>query len=201
MNAVVSPPKTLPTTEVIQNGQILTARPISVEEYDRMIEHGILTAEDRVELINGALIEKMPKGIAHAALNDSVAELLREKLDGRVVIRNRNPIVLDDFSEPEPDIAVCRPPREKYFKAHPTPADILLSIEISDTTLERDRFVKGSLYAKAGIPQYLTLNVQEEIVEDYREPSADGYQSKQTHRKGEAFNLLGFPDIEPADLL
>ena len=196
MNAVLEITKTSPTTEVFQNGQILDARLISVEEYDRMIAHGILTAEDKVELLNGVIIKKMPKGIKHAALNDLIAEILREKLGNRVVIRNQNPIVLDDFSEPEPDLVLAKPPRETYLERHPTPEDILLTVEISDSTLGRDRFAKGLAYAKAGIRQYLVLNVAEEAVEDYRNPVADGYGSKQTFRKNEKFTLEAFPKIE-----
>lgn len=192
MNAVLDAPK----TEVLQNGQILNARLISVAKYDLMIEHGILSDEDNVELLNGVIIEKMPKGIKHAALNDLVGEIFREKLGSQIIVRNQNPIVLDDFSEPEPDIVLAKPPREKYFENHPTPEDILLIVEISDSTLGRDRFAKGMAYAKAGIRQYLVLNVQDETVEDYRQPSVNGYGSKQTFHKGESFSLAAFPETE-----
>ncbi len=196
MNAVLEVTKIPPTTEVFQNGQILNARLISVEEYDLMIEHGILTTEDKVELLNGVIIKKMPKGIQHAAFNDLLAEFLRGKLGNSVIIRNQNPIVLDDFSEPEPDIVLAKPPREIYFEKHPTAQDILLIVGISDSTLGRDRFAKGLGYAKAGIQQYLVFNVRDETIEDYRQPGADGFQSKQTYRSGEAFNLVVFPEIE-----
>ncbi len=196
MSAVLEIQKTAPKTEVFQNGQILDARLLSVKEYDRMIEHGILTSEDKVELLNGVIIKKMPKGTKHAALNDLAGEIFREKLGNQIIIRNQNPIVLDDFSEPEPDIVLAKPPREKYFENHPTTEDVLLIIEISDTTLGRDRFAKGSAYAKAGVRQYLVFNVQDETIEDYREPDADGYQFKKTYRRGEQFNLVTFPEIE-----
>ncbi|MBA3692723.1 MAG: Uma2 family endonuclease [Acidobacteria bacterium] len=196
MSAVLEIQKTAPKTEVFQNGQILDARLISVKEYDQMIEYGILTTKDKVELLYGVIIKKTPKGTKHAALNDLVGEIFREKLRNQIIVRNQNPIVLDDFSEPEPDIVLAKPPREKYFENHPTPEDILLIVEISDTTLGRDRFAKGSAYAKAGIRQYLVLNVAEETVEDYRNPSADGYGSKQTLRKNESFTLDAFPEIE-----
>ena len=196
MNTVLEITKTSLITEVFQNGQVLHARLISVEEYDRMIEHGILTTEDKVELLNGVIIEKMPKGIKHAAINDLVAESFREKLGNQVIIRNQNPIVLDDFSEPEPDIVLAKPPREIYFERHPKAEDILLIVEISDSTLGRDRFAKGLAYSSAGIRQYLIVNVAENSIEDYREPSADGYKSKQTFHKGESFSLAAFPEIE-----
>lgn len=188
--------KGIPKTEVYQNGQVLNARLISVKEYDEMIQHGILTTEDKVELLNGVIIEKMPKGPKHAAINDLVAEVFREKLRNQAIIRNQNPIVLGDFSEPEPDLVLVKPPREIYFEKHPTPEDIYLIAEISDSTLGRDRFAKGFAYSKSGIKQYLVFNVQDKIIEDYRQPAEDGYQTKQIYKIGEKFNLAAFPDIE-----
>ena len=194
MSAVLE--NTIPKTEVYQNGQVFNARLISVTQYDEMIEHGILTTEDKVELLNGVIIEKMPKGIKHAAINDLAAEMFRETLGSRAIIRNQNPVVLDDYSEPEPDIVLAKPPREIYLERHPTPEDILLIIEISDTTLGRDRVTKSLAYAKAEIQQYLVLNLQNETIEEYREPSEDGYQFKRTLRKGDSLNLVAFPEVE-----
>jgi Uma2 family endonuclease len=185
-----------PVTEVIQNGQILQARLISVEEYDQMIEHGILTADDKVELLNGVIVKKMTKGIRHAALNDLLAEILREKLGNRAVIRNQNPIVLDDYSEPEPDIVLVAPPRKQYLERHPTPTDILLIIEIADTTLKNDRDVKGLAYARAGIAQFVLVNLNNNTIENYRQPSYDGYQNRETLHSGEILPLNAFPEIE-----
>jgi Uma2 family endonuclease len=192
MDAVLEMPK----AEVFQNGQVLNARLISVEEYDQMIEHGILTTEDKVELLNGVIIKKMPKGTKHALFNDAFADLLKKILGEKVYVRSQNPIVLDDFSEPEPDIVLAKPPREIYFEKHPTVEDILLIIEISDSTLGRDRFAKGLIYAKAGIQQYLVFNVQDETLEDYRQPNADGYQFKHTLKKNDTLTLVAFPEIE-----
>jgi Uma2 family endonuclease len=194
MSAVLE--RTTPKTEVYQNGQVFNARLINVKQYDEMIEHGILTTNDKVELLNGVIIEKMPKGIKHAAINDLVAEMFRQTLGNRVIIRNQNPVVLDDYSEPEPDIVLAKPPREIYLERHPTPEDILLIIEISDTTLGRDRVTKSLAYAKAEIQQYLVLNLQNETIEDSREPGEDGYQFKRTLRKGDSLNLVAFPEVE-----
>jgi Uma2 family endonuclease len=196
MSAVLEIQKTAPTTEVFQNGQILDVRLISVKEYDQMIEHGILTSEDKVELLNGVIIKKMPKGIKHASVNDHATELFYRLFGDNVIVRNQNPIWLSEISEPEPDLVLAVPDKDFYSERHPTPGDVLLIVEISDTTLGRDRFAKGSAYAKAGIRQYLVLNVQDETIEDYREPDADGYQFKKTHRHGEGFNLVAFPQIE-----
>jgi len=196
MSAVLEIQKIAPKTEVLQNGQILDARLISVKEYDRMIEHEILTSEDKVELLNGVIIKKMPKGTRHASVNDRATRLFYRLFGDKVIVRNQNPIWLSEISEPEPDVVLAVPDKDFYSERHPTPEDILLIVEISDTTLGRDRFAKGLAYAKAGIRQYLVLNVAEETVEDYRNPSADGYGSKQTLRKNESFTLDVFPEIE-----
>lgn len=173
-------------------------RPFSVEIYHSMIENGILTENDNVELLNGAIIEKMPKGNKHAYYNDLVSDFLRAKLSDKVVIRNQNPILLDDFSEPEPDIVLCKPPRKQYLTKTPTPEDILLVIEVSDTTVYFDRHEKGAVYARAGIGQYIIVNVENDTIEDYRQPEADGYGAKQTYKTGESFTLLAFPELEVA---
>jgi Uma2 family endonuclease len=177
------------------NGDYLKLRPFTVKEYDFLIEAGILSAADNIELLNGAIVEKMPKGTKHANFNDIIANLFFQKLGQKVWIRNQNPIWLDDFSEPEPDIVLVEPPFSRYFEKHPTPAEIYLILEVSDTTLSYDRTAKSAAYARAGIRQYLLLNVHERTLEDYREPAADGYQSKQTLRDEQTFNLVAFPDV------
>src|SRR5439155_7203624 len=123
----------MPKNEVVLNGLNISIRLINVDEYDQMIAHGILSTDDKVELLNGVLIEKMPKGTKHAALNDLFGEILREKLDRRAVVRNQNPVWLDDLSEPEPDIVLAKPPLNRYLENHPRPDDILLIVELSDT--------------------------------------------------------------------
>lgn len=180
-------------TEQTTNG--VKPRLITVAEYDQMIGAGIYTENDRIELINGEIIQLMPKGTKHAYFNESIAEFFREILSGRVVVRSQNPIILDDLSEPEPDIALLRPPRENYRETHPTPPDIFLVMEISDTTLVYDRDIKALAYARGGIRQYLLLNLQNETIEDYREPNADGFGSKRTLRRSDSFNLVAFPEI------
>lgn len=169
---------------------------LTVAVYDKMIEHGILDEYENLELLNGVLIEKMTKGIRHAALNDLLGDLFREKLGDKVYVRLQNPIVLDDYSEPEPDVVLAKPPRQTYFERHPRPEDIFLVLEISDSTVSYDRNDKALAYSRANIRQYLLLNLKNSSVEDYREPSADGYQFKQTLRAGQTFNLAAFTEIE-----
>lgn len=177
-----------------------TAQPyrISAKMYDRMIEAGILDENDYVELINGEIIEKMPKGKKHSYYNDVIYDIFREKLREKVYIRNQNPISLAEFTEPEPDIVLAKLPRGKYLENLPKPEDILLIVEVADSTLRLDRSTKGLAYSRADIGQYLIFNVENQTIEDYRNPSADGYQTKKIYQSGDKFTLHAFPEIEIA---
>lgn len=177
------------------NGQILKLRQITVEEYDAMIEKGVFDEDDKVELLNGAIIEKMPKGNKHSAATDRIAKFFDRNFNEILFVRNQNPIWLDEYSEPEPDIVLAVLREDEYENSHPRPEEIYLILEVADSTLGYDRNTKSSAYAQAGIRQYLILNVQEKTLEDYREPSADGFQSKQTYRAGQEFNLVAFSEI------
>ena len=170
----------------------------SVKTYDLMIERGVLDENDNVELLNGEIIDKMSKGKKHAYYNDLISNYLKETFGKEAIVRNQNPILLDQFSQPEPDIVLATPPREKYLSQHPTPEEILLLVEVSDSTLYFDRNEKGLAYSQAGIRQYLLVNVENETVEDYRNPGKDGYETKQTYQIGEKFSLSEFPNVEIA---
>lgn len=195
MSATIEP--VLPTQNLTGNfsDHSVKLRRISVAEYDQMIGSGVFDENDPIELINGVIIEKMPKGTRHSSANDRVTRIFYKTFGDDVIIRNQNPIWLDDFSEPEPDIVLAAPRKDEYENSHPTPREIYLILEVSDSTLGYDRTTKGEAYARAGIRQYLVLNIQEGTLEDYREPSAGGFQSKQTLRAGKTFNLVAFPEI------
>src|SRR4028118_363984 len=195
MSAVIEISKLTNNANGKPNDDFLKLRPFSVKEYDWMIEQGILTENDNIELLNGAIVEKMPKGTKHSAANDRVARVFYRVLGDKAIVRNQNPIWLDDFSEPEPDIVLAALNENDYEDKHPTPEDIFLILEVSDSTLSYDRTAKSAAYARAGIRQYLLLNVQDGTLEDYREPGSDGYQSKQTLRDEQTFNLVAFPDV------
>lgn len=190
MSAVLD--RTIPKTTT--NG--VKPRLITVSEYEQMIAAGIYTTNDRIELLNGEIIEKMPKGTKHVYYNEEIADLFKAILTDQVDVRSRNPVVLGDLSEPEPDIVLAKPPREKYLENHPTSDDIFLIMEISDTTPAYDRTDKADAYARNNIQQYLVLNLQNETLEDYREPGEDGFQFKRTLRKGDKFDLVAFPEVE-----
>lgn len=178
-------------------------RLLTAAEYEQMIAAGIFNEDDRVELLEGVMVATSPKGMKHATSTDRASRYFIRLLGDRVIVRNQNPILLNDYSEPEPDLVLAAPEEHEYAYRHPTPADIRLILEVADTTLAYDRNRKGSSYAASGIVQYLILNVNEMEIEDYREPSADGYRRKQTYTAGESFNLVAFPDIriKVSDLL
>ena len=136
----------------------------TVKIYDLMVEKGILTENDNVELLNGAIINKMPKGTKHTSTNTLITRYFYKVLGEQAVIRVQDPILLNDVSEPEPDIVLARLPLEKYLQSHPTPADIFLIIEVSDSTLSFDRNDKGAAYSRAGIAQYLIVNVENKTI-------------------------------------
>ena len=180
------------------NGETLNLRRITVEQYDLMIESGVFNEDDQIELLNEVIIEKMPKGTKHSAANERVTRVFSRKLSEKVFIRNQNPIWLDDFSEPEPDIVLAIQKEDEYENSHPTPNEIFLILEIADSTLGYDRNTKGLAYSRAGIGQYLLVNIENNTIEDYRNPGDDGYGMKQTYKTGDKFSLLAFPQIEIA---
>lgn len=180
------------------NGQNVKLRQITVEEYDEMIKNGVFDEDDQVELLNGAIVEKMPKGSKHSSATYRVAKKFFKIFEETAIVRVQDAIRLDEYSEPEPDIVVAMPREDEYDESHPTPDEIYLILEVSNTSLEYDRNTKGKSYARAGIRQYLVLNVPEKTLEDYREPSANDFQTKQTYRAGQTFNLVAFPEISLA---
>ncbi len=168
---------------------------LRVEDYDKMIEHGIFDEDERIELWDGVLIKMSPKGTRHANTIRRIDRAIEIYLRERVVFSAQDPIRLDDFSEPEPDVALLIPPIEKYDFLHPTPQDIYLISEVAETSIVKDR-QKALSYARNGIPQYLILNLNNNEIEDYREPSEDGYRFKKTYIEDETFNLVAFPEVE-----
>lgn len=141
----------------------------SVEQYEKMIAAGVLTSEDRVELIEGIVVQKMTQHPPHAVAIDYTLDALRPLLPDGWRLREQKPIKLSD-SEPEPDLVVVRGPLKRYETRHPRPGDIALLIEVADTTLEGDRQDKGRMYARARITVYWIVNLNERQVEVYTEP-------------------------------
>ncbi len=180
--------------EIFQSSP-LNLRLFTANEYDRMVAAGIFSEDERVELIEGVVLTMSPKGDPHSAATDRAAKCFIKRLDERALVKNQNPIRLDAHSEPEPDLVLAVPQEKEYSDRKPNPADILLILEVSDTTLRTDRQKKAHLYAAAGIIQYLVLNLKARELEDYREPRPDGYRSKRSHGAEQSFSLVAFPDV------
>jgi len=151
----------------------------TVHKYHKMMETGILTKEDRVELINGEIIKSSPIKSTHASIVDILTEELIFQLRKKAIIRTQNPITLNDFSEPEPDLAVVAFRKDRYRNQHPSPNDTFLVIEVADSTLSTDRTIKIPLYATANIPEYWIVNIPKSQIEIYRTPLDGKYLEKE----------------------
>ena len=168
-------------------------RRFTVDEYHRMVEAGVLTEDDPVELLEGWIVAKMPHHPNHDATIDQTHEVLRGQLPEGWRIRIQSAITTDD-SEPEPDLAVVFGPASRYAVSHPGPQDMALVIEVADSSLGYDRDVKTRLYARARIATYWIINLVDMQVEVYSDPSGPtanpGYRQHQTHRAGEFVPLV-----------
>lgn len=173
----------------------LLRRKFTVEQYHRMVESGILSENDRVELIRGEIVEMSPIGTRHAACVRRLDNFLSERLRGRALVDTQNPVELDDTSEPQLDVALLRLRADFYETAHPQPEDIFLIVEVADTTVQYDRQVKIPLYAEDNIAEVLLVDINGQCVEVYREPTPDGYQNVQKFERGQTLSIQAFPDV------
>jgi Uma2 family endonuclease len=156
----------------------------SVEDYYRMADAGVFPPNARIELIDGEVIEMSPIGNRHAGSVNRLGTLLGRETGDFAIVAVQNPVRLNDFSEPQPDIALLRPRDDFYSSAHPAPEDVLLIIEIADTTVEYDRRVKMPLYARAGIPEAWLIVLPRDIVEVYSQPVNGKFQKVRRLKRG-----------------
>ena len=174
---------------------------LTVADYHRLAALGIFNEDSRIELIEGDLIVMAPIDSQHAGHLDRIAQpIFRQTTQS--IVRIQSPIRLSDYSEPEPDLTILRYRADFYTNAHPTPADVLLIIEIADSTLRYDRDIKIPLYAKAGIPEVWLLNLADRQVAVYRHPSTGGYRQIQFPVPEERFSPALLPELvlKAADL-
>ncbi len=164
-------------TGLLTRNPWVARRPLTVGEYHRMGEVGILHEDDRVELIEGELIAMSPIGSAHSGAVNALTRLLVRVVGDRGVVGVQNPVRLDDLSEPQPDFSVLKPRDDDYRRATPRPHEVLLIIEVADSSLAYDRGVKRSLYARHGIPEFWIVNLGAGEVEVYRLPQSGQYTS------------------------
>ena len=172
-----------------------TKKLFTVDEYCRMAEAGILAENDRVELIEGEIIQMSPIGRKHAARVDRATDLFTAAFRGKAIVRVQNPVRLNLYNEPVPDIALLKYRSDYYESQHPSPEDVLLIFEISDTTLRYDRNVKLPIYANCGIPEAWIQDVKGNALLVYRDPAGKRYKTQITLHQGETIALAAFPDI------
>lgn len=176
---------------------------ISVDAFHRMGEAGILGPADRVELIDGEIIDMSPIGALHAAIVARLASYFSQRLGGAAVVWCQNPLRLDDTSEPEPDIAILRSRADFYTTAHPGPTDVLLLIEVADTSLAYDLSTKVPLYARHGVPEVWVIDAATRQTRVFRQPigrgeaggsAGSGYATEISIEPREAVSCAGVVD-------
>ncbi len=169
--------------------------PFTVDDYHRMAECGILGEDDRVELVNGQVVEMSPIGNRHASTVGRLTELFGQRKGGQAILWVQNPIRLGRHSEPQPDVCLPRPRADFYGGGHPEAADILLLVEVADTSADYDREVKIPLYARAGVPETWLVNLPTERIEVYRNPGPEGYADVRTAGRGDRLTPLLLDDV------
>ena len=180
-----------------------STRRFTVAEYYRMAEVGILQPDEQVELIKGEIIVMSPTGRRHSSCMAIIIELILSRALGTLTLWSQSSLPLGEGFTPEPDVVLLRRRSDFYADSNPTPADILLVIEVSDTSLTYDRNVKVPLYAGAGIVETWLVNLEADYIEVYRQPGPEGYQQSVIFRRGEKITPVSRPDLElnVADLL
>ncbi len=162
--------------DVLSRHPVLRHR-LTVRDYHRLGEAGILGEDDRVELLEGQLVDMSPIGPRHSLAIDTLNELLVMAFAGRASVRVQNPITLDDSSEPQPDFTLVRRPWRGYPDAHPGPGDVLLLVEVADSSIDFDRGAKLELYARAGIREFWIVDLTTDGVLVHRDPDGRHYAS------------------------
>jgi len=172
-------------------------RRFTVEEYHQMAQTGILSEDDRVELIGGEIFHMAPIGSRHAGYVNRLTQLFAKAVTEQAVLSVQNPIRLSGTSEPEPDLALLQPNPDFYANRHPETDDVLLLVEVSDTSVAFDREVKLPAYARAGIPEVWVVNLEADQVELYRTPAPDEYRESRTLKRGseKPFSPQAFPSL------
>ncbi len=173
----------------------VTKKLFTVDEYYQMAEAGILGPEDRVELIDGEIIQMSPIGHRHAGCVNRATHLLVTGLAGRAVVSIQNPVQLNNYTEPEPDVLVLKPRTDYYASKKVRAEDALLILEVADTTLRYDRDIKVPRYAAAGVPEAWIENLSADELLVFRNPSSDGYATSITLHRGDSISPVAFPDL------
>ncbi len=201
--AVQSDPSALLTGAILTEPEFPRLRRWTLEEYNRMVNAGILTAQDKVQLVEGEIVEMTPQNSPHMITVTKAFRLLEKAAGDKQYVRIQGPLILEPDSEPEPDVAVVTGSPDDDWYAHPTTA--LLVIEVADSSLAFDRTRKARVYAHAGIPEYWIINVEERCIEVHRDPAADvpapaepHYMTRTVYRPGESITPIAMPKLSLA---
>jgi Uma2 family endonuclease len=175
----------------------------SAEDYHRLAELGILSPDSRVELIEGAIHDMSPIGPLHSGVVIRLSRFFNLQAKNRWTVSTQNPVGLDNYSEPQPDLVLLKPAPEDYTQHHAAPDDVFLLIEVADSSLDFDRGKKLQVYARAGIAEVWIINLPESVIEVYREPHFTGYEKKTVLRAGDKAAPAAFPRdaLDIAELL
>jgi Uma2 family endonuclease len=175
----------------------LEHRLFTVDEYYRMAAAGILNEDDRVELIDGEIVRMPPVGSNHASVVDTLAGLLTSHLRrDQAIVRVQNPARLNDLSELQPDISLLKPRGDRYKNAHPGTDDILLVIEVAESSAVSDRQVKVSRHARAGVAEVWIIDLSDQVVEVYLDPREGEYRKRRLIAHDEALSPEALPDVK-----
>jgi len=161
-------------------------------DYQRMGESGIFSADPRVELLDGEVLQMSPIGSRHAGCVGALNRLL-SRLGSAALIWPQNPIILNDYSEPQPDLALLRPRPDGYRSRHPQPPDILLIIDVMDSSTSYDRSLKLPAYANARIPEVWLVDLETNVVESYRKPHGGSYHETTIYHRGQRLRIAALP--------
>jgi len=168
---------------------------ITVEDYHRMIEAGILDENDRLELIEGDLTSMPPISPRHAGKTTRLNRLLSQIAGGSALVSVQNPLMLGQHSEPDPDLMLLKPREDFYEHSNPVPADVLLVVEVADTSLDYDRDTKIPLYAAHGIPEVWLVDLQRSRIEIHRDPGPEGYRQILLPDTEQTIAPVSLPDV------
>jgi Uma2 family endonuclease len=180
---------------LIEQPALLQRHRLTVDEYHRMADAGVLAPDARVELIEGEVVDMAPMRSRHASVVGRLNALLSAVAAGHALVWCQLPLRLGTTSEPEPDLMLLKPRDDFYAAAHPGAADVLLLVEVSDSTARYDREVKVPLYARHGVPEVWVVDLDDRVLRVYRSPAAGEYTEIRTHAEPGVLTPLAAPEL------
>jgi Uma2 family endonuclease len=181
--------------EAILSPALLPLARLTCDRYHAMIASGLFHEDERLELIDGYLVKKMSICSNHAGVVNALNRLLNRSLGDRVIVAVQNPISIHEYSEPEPDLVIAKFREDFYAKSHPQPEDVLLVIEVADTSLDYDLKAKVPLYAAAGIPEVWLVNLNDHTLTVFHQPEGIAYLQSTRLTAEDSVSVPGYPDI------